>query len=139
MRPILQYAAALITLGLAAPVQACWSVVSPREKVAGAYEQNLISSVALVRIDKVEPLLPSSGQPDARRYTASVRSVLSGTAKNKTVEFIAPSLCGPSVPVGATGDMWVVYFRMGPQLHQTVFTGFPVAIAYAADPRLPRR
>lgn len=123
------------------PVQACRVRLSAEENLHGAYENGILSSVAVVTI--VEAKYTHQPISDAHPWsaTANVDLLLLGSFESKTVTFErgwGSAACDDGHPLAQAGEKWIVYFWKHPERGQLVWASYPLEVASAADPMVER-
>jgi hypothetical protein len=139
MRKAYLWAAAMATLPLATPSQACRFAQSAEDRLASGYASKAISAVALVRITKAGYIGPAAGDAHPWRASATVLRVLRGSYAGHRLSFErgwGSSACDDGRPPPKAGELWVVYFWSRGPGDQPVWKTYPADVARAADPKI---
>lgn len=123
----------------AAPAQACRVFLSPKQRIASGYKEQIFTGVALVRIERARHVQERYGDTHPWEASATVQRALSGRYRARTVTIDGgwgSSRCDIGAPMPKTGDLWIVYYWTKPDGTQDTHQAYPLKMAAAADPRV---
>lgn len=143
---MMRYARLAATIGCvlalaSVPAQACRVRLSAEERLHGAYEKGIFSSVAVVTIAEAKYTQQPISDAHPWSATARVDLLLLGSFEPKTVTFErgwGSAACDDGQPLAKAGEKWIVYFWKHPERGQLVWASYPLEIASAADPMVER-
>lgn len=139
MRAFLSVIAALSTVAIATPSNACRAWRSPEQKIASGNAAGAISSIVVVTIDEAHYTGSPDGDVHVWTAVATINRLMRGSYVAKTVSLtrgFGSAACDEGYALPKPGDRWVVYFSKRSPADQAVWNTFPLEIAAVSDPSL---
>lgn len=107
-----------------------------------AYEQAIISTVAIIRITKAKYTEPPMGDSHPWQASGIVENLAQGSHPSKSITFargLGSAACDDGHPLPRVNELWAIYFWTTPEGAQQVWQSYPAAVALKADARLRAR
>ncbi len=132
----------LAAVFFANPAHACRVFLAEETRLERAYVDDIVTGVALVRIDSARQVGPVG--PDSNPWVAeaTVGHVVSGNVASNTTAIEGgrgSSMCELNPQIAEKGALWVVYYWGAPGSSQKVWLALPFARAWRADAQLRQR